>query len=191
MDVAVLTGDHQRRAAKVARLLDVPITSELLPEEKVTSVRSGGHQFGSVAMVGDGLNDAPALAAADVGVAMGCGADLSRESATVCLLSDDLGRLAWSVTLARQTVRIIRQNLFWAFAYNVVGIGLAVTGRLNPVWAAVAMALSSLFVVTNSLRLSRFPEDAQWVSPQGHSRPPIETTQDADNVNLQQVLTHA
>lgn len=157
LDVAVLTGDHRQRAGVVARQLGVAVEAELLPEDKITAVHAARAELGLVAMVGDGLNDAPALVAADVGVAMGCGADLSRDSATVCLLSNDLERFAWSVALARRTVRIIRQNLFWAFAYNVVGIGLAVTGRLNPIWAALAMAVSSFLVVTNSLRLSRVP----------------------------------
>lgn len=157
LDAAVLTGDHRLRAAEVEGQLGVPVAAELLPEDKVAEIESAKKMFGSVAMVGDGLNDAPALAAADVGIAMGCGADLSRESADVCLLSDELNRFGWAVELARQTVHIIRQNLFWAFAYNAVGIGFAVTGKLNPVWAALAMALSSFFVVSNSLRLSRFP----------------------------------
>jgi cation transport ATPase len=138
--------------------LGAHVLSGQLPEDKVAAVQFARCEGKLVGMVGDGINDAPALAAAEVGVAMGCGADLSRDSAAVCLLSNDLARLPWTIALARRTVQIIRQNLFWAFAYNVIGIGLAVTGRLNPVWAGAAMAASSVLVVTNSLRLNRFPE---------------------------------
>lgn len=165
LDVAVLTGDHQQRGDEIARVLDVRVQAELLPADKVQAVQDARSKIGPVAMVGDGLNDAPALSAADVGVAMGCGADLSRESAGVCLLSDDLGQVNWAVDLARKTVSIIRQNLFWAFAYNFVGVALAVTGHLNPVWAALAMALSSTVVVSNSLRLARFPKLAVETTP--------------------------
>ncbi len=149
--VTILTGDHARRAESVARKLGVDARGELLPEDKAAYVAA---LPGPVGMVGDGINDGPALAASAVGIAMGCGADVARDSAGVCLLNNDLGRLPWAIQLARRTVRVIRPNLFWAFAYNIVGIGLAATGRLNPVFAAAAMALSSLLVLANSLRLS-------------------------------------
>jgi hypothetical protein len=99
----------------------------------------------------------PALAASDVGIALGCGADLARDTAGVCLLSDDLSRVPWTIALARKTVRVVQQNLLWAFSYNVVGITLAATGQLSPIWSAAAMVASSVFVVTNSLRLHRIP----------------------------------
>jgi P-type E1-E2 ATPase len=159
----LLTGDRGGRAASVARQLGVEALADQLPEDKVDSLRQLG---GKVAMVGDGLNDAPALAAADVGIALGCGADLSREAAGVCLLADRLDRVPWSIALARKTVQVVRQNLFWAFVYNIGGVALAAAGRLNPMWAAGAMGLSSVIVIVNSLRLARFPENLARQSSQ-------------------------
>jgi heavy metal translocating P-type ATPase len=161
LDVAVLTGDCTASASVIAREIGAAVLSEMLPEAKVAAIASARRTFGAVAMVGDGINDAPALAASDVGIAMGCGADLSRESAAVCLLGNDLLRLPWVVDLARRTVRVIRQNLFWAFFYNTAGIVLACSGRLNPVLAALAMILSSFFVVANCLRLGGSPRGWQ------------------------------
>jgi cation transport ATPase len=176
--VAVVTGDRRRRAESLAEALGVPVLAEQLPEDKVAAVRAAQKRHGSVVMVGDGINDSPALAASDVGIAMGCGADLSRESAAVCFLSDDLGRLPWSVDLARQTVRIIRQNLCWAFTYNVIGIGLAASGRLTPLFSALAMVASSAFVISNSLRLNWFADRVPAIAGleserAGGSSPPI------------------
>ncbi len=153
IDVEVLTGDTAQRAINIGRRLGVSVRGGLLPEDKLAAIRAASHNRTGVAMVGDGINDAPALAAADIGIAMGCGADVSREAAEVCLLGNDLSRVPWAVELARRTIGVIRQNLFWTFAYNTLGIGLAVTGRLNPIWASAAMMLSSFFVVGNSLRL--------------------------------------
>lgn len=154
LSLTVFTGDRLARAAAIGRQLMVPAQGDMLPQDKVNGVRRLHENIGPVVMVGDGINDAPALASADVGMALGCGADISRQSADVCLIGNDLRRVAWTIDLARRTVRVIRQNLFWAFAYNVVGVAAACTGRLNPVWAALAMVVSSLLVVGNSLRLA-------------------------------------
>lgn len=152
--VTVLTGDHEQRGRSIASALEVEAIAEMLPEDKVRLVQETRCDVGPVAMVGDGLNDAPALAAAAVGIAMGCGADVTRESADVCLLGNDLDTLPWLVTLARKTRGTIQLNLFWAFVYNVIGMSLAVAGKLSPILAAGAMVASSLFVLTNSLRLA-------------------------------------
>ncbi len=152
-DVAILTGDHPARGKALAMELGVETFAGLLPADKVGRVAAASSPQRLVAMVGDGLNDAPAMAAADVGIAMGCGADVTREAAAICLLGNDLSALPWLIRLARRTVRTIRVNLFWVFFYNGIGLALAVTGRLSPVVAALAMVFSSLFVIGNSLRL--------------------------------------
>jgi len=153
LELGVLTGDHAARGAALSRELGIHVDAELLPSQKLAAIERAQQAIGPVAMVGDGVNDAPAMAASDVGIAMGGGADLTRDAATVCLLGNDLTRLPWAIELARFTMRVVRQNLFWAFAYNVIGIVLAAAGWLNPMWAAAAMVASSLFVVANSLRL--------------------------------------
>ena len=157
LEIHLLSGDHHQRAIPLGQQFGISSAGNLLPKDKAMTLESLKKR-GPVAMIGDGLNDAPALAAADVGVALGCGADVSRDAAGVCLLSDDLRRFPWAVGLSRQTLRIVKQNLFWAFVYNAVGIGLAAFGRLNPIWAALAMALSSILVIVNSLRLGHYPE---------------------------------
>ena len=154
MGVVVLTGDRQSRAEYLARELGIPCEAELLPEDKLVAIERLHMDDKRVAMIGDGINDAPALAAADVGIALGCGADVSREAADVCLIRDDLATLPWAIELAQATQRTIRQNLTWAFSYNAIGIVIAVAGWLNPMLAALAMATSSLLVVSNSLRLA-------------------------------------
>ena len=155
--IQVLTGDHRARGAALSTELEVSAIAELSPTQKIEEIRKQQGRARSVAMVGDGLNDAPALVAADIGIAMGCGADISRDSADLCLLGDDLTGVPWSIKLARRTVRTIKTNLFWAFAYNACCVPLAMAGILNPVVAAIAMVVSSLFVVTNSARLSMVP----------------------------------
>jgi heavy metal translocating P-type ATPase len=153
----VLSGDRELRVAALAAPLGMEPFGELLPEAKLAEIQRL-QQLGPVVMVGDGINDAPALAAADVGIALGSGTDISRHAASVCLLASDLSKLPWLVGLSRQTVRTIRWNLFWAFAYNSIGIALAAAGWLHPVMAAIAMGISSLLVVSNSLRLAHFAD---------------------------------
>jgi len=164
LDIHVLTGDHAGRAARLGQELGVPVRAGLLPEDKVEVLGALRRIHGPVAMVGDGINDAPALAHSDVGVALGCGTDVARDSARVCLLGNQLLRLVWSIAWARRTLRAARQNLVWSFGYNSLGIALACSGALNPIVAAVAMVGSSLIVVGNALRLAR-PWDQEG---QGH-----------------------
>jgi heavy metal translocating P-type ATPase len=155
IDVAVLTGDHAARGRAIARQLGVTVQAELLPAQKVAAVERAHHSLGPVCMIGDGINDAPALAASDAGVALGCGTDVARDAASICLLGDDLGLVPWAIELARRTRRVIRWNLCWAFGYNAFGIAWAAFGWLNPAVAAFLMAASSALVTVNSLRLGQ------------------------------------
>lgn len=154
LDQAVLTGDRAARAERLGSTLGLPVQTELLPDQKLAAIRAAHREFGSVTMVGDGLNDAPALAAADIGIALGCGADVSRDSADICLMSADLRLVPWMIDHSRRTVRTIRSNLAWSFAYNSIGVIFAASGQLHPALAAVLMVVSSLMVLGNSLRLS-------------------------------------
>jgi Cu2+-exporting ATPase len=161
IQVAMLTGDHQKSAEAVAKQVGIKtVKAQMLPEDKfrfVADLQSKGH---IVAMVGDGVNDSSALAKADISIAMGHGSDIAMDVAKMMIVSSDLKKIPSAIQLSKMTVQTIRQNLFWAFIYNMIGIPIAagilypINGfMLNPMWAGAAMAMSSVSVVMNSLRL--------------------------------------
>ena len=159
IQTVLLSGDRSEATRMAAERIGIAkVLAPCGPDEKIEIIRAAQRAGATVAMVGDGVNDAPALASADIGIALGAGTDLARQSGNVVLLSNRLTRIPWLMALSRRTRQIIRQNLSWAFGYNAIALAAAAAGVLHPLIAAVAMVVSSLTVLSNSLRLQSFPD---------------------------------
>ena len=176
LKVVMLTGDNRKTAEAIANKAGIDeVISDVLPTEKANAIKNLQGQGRNVLMVGDGINDAPALVTANVGMAIGAGTDIAMESADVVLMSGSLGGVSNAVRLSKAVIRNIKQNLFWAFFYNCLGIPLAALGMLSPMIGAAAMSMSSVFVVTNALRLRRFKPDTKVVQAEIKEEKKMET----------------
>jgi len=150
-ELGVLTGDEASAGARWQKVLGIPVSAALSPDEKMKRLSENS------AMVGDGINDGPALAAATIGLAMNHGTDVARTAADIVLVRDDLRVIPWLVDLSRESMKRVKQNLGWAVIYNLLGVGLAMAGLLQPVFSAFAMVASSIFVTTNAMKMNKFP----------------------------------